>query len=122
MSDRNPFASLRNDDDYCDDPIFDKEVEKKEKETEHKASGISTPPQPSVDYCIRRGSMILTALKSPSSTVVADHSKKISHPHLMSDAMQVHKDLKRYYRSFALFDTSTPEDLVRRVLQPNFLK
>lgn len=127
MSDHNPFASLRSegDDDYLDDDAVDK-VHVKETETRPTESEISNAPQPqttSVDYCIKRGSMILTALNSPSSVVAGSKAKKISHQtHLMSDAMQVHKDLKRYYRSFALFDTSTPEDLIRRVLQPNLIR
>jgi hypothetical protein len=35
------------------------------------------------------------------------------------DAVTVHRDLAAYYRSFGLFDTSTPSELFERVVWPN---
>ena len=40
-------------------------------------------------------------------------------PSYFTDVAGIHRDLVKYYRSFGLLDSSTPQVLVRRVLIPN---
>ena len=40
-------------------------------------------------------------------------------PSYFTDVAGIHRDLVKYYRSFGLLDSSTPQGLMRRVLMPN---